>query len=91
MENRRMFFKGLAAFVTGVVGAKVSSYVPKEKETMMVTNTMTIKGPDGEDYHPVVVKKHKIDETTIEEQVISHGTFKFHTTAPKNQVRELKA
>lgn len=89
MENRRAFFKGLAAFVSGVAAAKVASYTPKEKETMLVSNTMTIKGPDGEDYHPVVVKKHKIDETPIKEQIISNGTFKFHTTAPKNQVRKL--
>ena len=35
-NNRRSFFKGLAAFASGVVAAKVASYTPKKKEEMMV-------------------------------------------------------
>ena len=31
-NNRRSFFKGLAAFASGVVAAKVASYTPKKEE-----------------------------------------------------------
>ena len=44
-SNRRSFFKGLALFASGVVGAKVASYIPKKeekKEELMVTSTITI-------------------------------------------------
>jgi len=90
MENRRAFFKGIVAFAAGVVGAKVASYTPKEKETMLVSNTITVTGPDGKEYHPVVVAKAKIDETPIEEKVDDYGGIKFHRSAPKHQVRKLK-
>jgi hypothetical protein len=57
MENRRSFFRELAAFATGVVATKVASYTPKkEKEEVLVTNAITIHH-DGQEYHPVVVKK----------------------------------
>jgi len=58
-NNRRSFFKGLAAFASGVVAAKVSAYVPKkeeQKEEQMVTSHLTIMH-EGVEYHPLVVKK----------------------------------
>jgi len=63
MENRRSFFKGLAAFASGVVSAKVASYIPKKeepKEKLMVSNTITLKHGDKE-YHPLVVEKTTYD------------------------------
>ena len=58
-NNRRSFFKGLAAFAGGVVAAKVTSYIPKKeepKEELMVTSYITVKH-GNEEYHPLVVKK----------------------------------
>lgn len=92
MENRRDFFKALGLFAAGVVGAKIASYTPskEDKETMLVSNNITITGADGKEYHPVVVKRAKIDETPIEERVDDYGGIKFHRSAPKSQVRKLK-
>jgi hypothetical protein len=62
-NNRRSFFKGLAAFASGVVAAKVSTYVLKKeepKEEQMVTNYLTITH-EGVEYHPLVVKKTDAD------------------------------
>jgi hypothetical protein len=62
-NNRRSFFKGLAAFASGVVAAKVSAYVPKKeepKEELMVSSAIIIKD-GGEEYHPLVVKKTDVD------------------------------
>jgi len=66
-NNRRSFFKGLAAFAGGVVAAKVTSYIPKKeepKEELMVTSYITVKH-GNEEYHPLVVKKTGMDGTTI--------------------------
>jgi hypothetical protein len=63
-NNRRSFFKGLATFASGVVAAKVTSYIPKKeekKEELMVTNTITITH-EGKQYHPLVVKKTENDK-----------------------------
>lgn len=68
-NNRRSFFKGLAAFASGVVAAKVSAYVPKKeepKEELMVTSTITIKH-GNEEYHPLVVKKTEVDGMVFEQ------------------------
>jgi hypothetical protein len=62
-NNRRSFFKGLAAFASGVVAAKVTSYIPKKeepKEELMVSNTITFNH-NGVDYHPIAVKKTDMD------------------------------
>ena len=62
-NNRRSFFKGLAAFASGVAAAKVASYVPKKeesKEELLVSSTITIKH-NNEEYHPLVVKKTDMD------------------------------
>jgi hypothetical protein len=63
-NNRRSFFKGLAAFASGVVAAKVASYTPKKeepKEEVFVPSTLTITH-EGQDYHPLVVKKTDVDK-----------------------------
>ena len=76
-NNRRSFFKGLATFVAGVVGAKVSTYIPKKeepkvlvlkkpepKEVVLVPSTITITH-DGVQYHPLVVKKTDEDKMEV--------------------------
>lgn len=63
-NNRRSFFKGLAAFVSGVAAAKVSSYIPKKeekKEEVLVPSTLTIHH-EGKEYHPLVVEKTDEDK-----------------------------
>jgi len=62
--NRRSFFKGMAAFAAGVVGAKVASYVPKKeekKETVLVPSVLTITH-EGKEYHPLGVEKTSLDK-----------------------------
>lgn len=59
-NNRRSFFKGIAAFASGVVAAKVASYTPKKQEDILVSSTITVTH-EGEEYHPLVVKKTKED------------------------------
>ena len=61
-NNRRSFFKGLAAFASGVVAAKVASYTPKKKEEVLVPSHLTITH-EGEQYHPLVVKKTDADKS----------------------------
>lgn len=73
-NNRRSFFKGMAAFAAGVVGAKVASYVPKKeekKEELMVTSTITITH-EGEQYHPLVVKKTEEDKVQVQAATLSN-------------------
>ena len=63
-NNRRSFFKGLAAFASGVVAAKVASYTPKKeekKEQVLVPSTLTITH-EGKQYHPLVVEKTDKDK-----------------------------
>ena len=63
-NNRRSFFKGLAAFASGVVAAKVSTYVPKKeepKETIFVPSVLTITH-EGKEFHPLVVEKTEMDK-----------------------------
>ena len=77
-NNRRSFFKGLATFASGVVAAKVASYTPKKKEEVLVPSTLTIVH-DGEQYHPLVVKKTEADkmefiQPTSGSLVINHYT-----------------
>jgi hypothetical protein len=66
-NNRRSFFKGLATFASGVVAAKVASYVPKKeelKEDVLVPSILTITH-EGEQYHPLVVKKTDADKMQL--------------------------
>jgi hypothetical protein len=74
-NNRRSFFKGLAAFASGVVAAKVASYTPKEeekKEELMVSSAITLKHGD-EEYHPLVVKKTTYDGIKLVPTNVSHS------------------
>jgi hypothetical protein len=74
-NNRRSFFKGLAAFTAGVVGAKVASYVPKKeepKEEVLVPSILTITH-DGKEYHPLVVEKTSFDKVEYTPTNISHS------------------
>jgi hypothetical protein len=71
-NNRRSFFKGLAAFASGVVAAKVASYTPKKeepKEEVFVPSTLTITH-EGEQYHPLVVKKTEADKLEFKQPTI---------------------
>jgi len=66
-NNRRSFFKGLAAFASGVVAAKVASYAPKKeepKEEVLVPSVLTIKH-EGVEYHPLVVKRTDEDKMEL--------------------------
>jgi hypothetical protein len=66
-NNRRSFFKGLAAFASGVVVAKVASYTPKKeepKEELLVSSAITVTH-EGEEYHSLVVKKTDMDGMEI--------------------------
>jgi hypothetical protein len=63
-NNRRSFFKGLAAFASGVVAAKASTYIPKKeekKETVFVPSALTIMH-EGKEFHPLVVEKTEKDK-----------------------------
>jgi hypothetical protein len=82
MKDRRSFFKGLAAFASGVVAAKVAQYTPKKeepKEVLMVSSAITLKHGD-EEYHPLVVKKTDADGMIIEQ---SKTPFDITGTTPK--------
>ena len=87
-NNRRSFFKGLAAFAGGVVAAKVTSYIPKKeepKEELMVTSAITIKH-NNEEYHPLVVKKTDVDGMVFEQpkNTLSLGNpFTIKESTPK--------
>jgi hypothetical protein len=86
-NNRRSFFKGLAAFASGVVAAKVTSYIPKKeepKEEQMVTSGFTIMH-EGVEYHPLIVKKTEADKI---ERIQPNGplTIEYKATIRKANV-----
>ena len=87
MENRRSFFKGLAAMAAGVVGAKLSAYIPKKeepKEELLVSSTITLTH-DGKEYHPVVVEKTSLDKMSFDPTAFSQS---FAITQPKPSIRK---
>ena len=88
-NNRRSFFKGLAAFASGVVAAKVSAYVPKKeelKEEPMVTSGFTIVH-EGVEYHPLIVKKTDEDKNKlIQPKNGGPLTFEYKATIRKANV-----
>ena len=99
MENRRDFFRTLGAFAAGVVGAKVSSYIPKKeekKEELMVSETITINH-EGKLYHPLVVAKTP-DSSSVATKVDPNermrihpnGVFRFNTP-PQPKIRKLNS
>jgi len=74
-NNRRSFFKGLAAFASGVVAAKAASYIPKKeepKEELLVSNGITITH-EGKEYHPLVVEKTTYDNMEFVPTNVSHS------------------
>ena len=84
MNNRRSFFKGIATFMSGVVAAKVASYTPKEekqKEELLVSSAITLSH-DGQEYHPLVVKKTTYDGMEFVATNVSHS-FAIQGTKPK--------
>jgi hypothetical protein len=88
-NNRRSFFKGLAAFASGVVAAKVASYTPKKeepkKEEPMVTSYITITH-EGQDYHPLVVKKTDADKMLTEQPNNQFGLIGYKLTIRKADI-----
>ena len=91
MNNRRSFFKGMAAFAAGVVGAKVASYVPKKeepKETVFVPSVLTITH-EGKEYHPLVVEKTSLDKVEFTTTKIS-GSLAISNgiSYPKSTIRK---
>ena len=87
-NNRRSFFKGLAAFASGVAAAKVASYVPKKeepKEEPMVTSGFTIMH-EGVEYHPLVVKKTDEDKMERIQPKGSLSMFGYKATIRKANV-----
>ena len=87
-NNRRSFFKGLATFASGVVAAKVSTYVPKKeepKEEVLVPSSITITH-DGEHYHPLVVKKTDADKMIPEKPTNQFSIVGYKPTLRKANV-----
>lgn len=82
-NNRRSFFKGLAAFASGVVAAKVATYAPKKQEEVLVSSAVTINH-EGEEYHPLIVKKTDVDgfEPTNQKYFDPHA-LRIRNTRPK--------
>ena len=88
-NNRRSFFKGLAAFASGVVAAKAATYIPKKedpKEEVLVPTVLTITH-EGKEYHPLVVEKTDKDTIKIE-STIKSGESLFSVSSYKNTIRE---
>ena len=97
-NNRRSFFKGLATFASGVVAAKVATYVPKKeepkvlvlkkpepKEVVLVPSSITITH-DGEHYHPLVVKKTDADKMIPEKPTNQFSIVGYKPTLRKANV-----
>ena len=90
-NNRRSFFKGLAAFASGIVASKVASYTPKkEKEEVLVTSAICIHH-EGQEYYPVVVKKTADDKLkeTSESKPESGDIYSLKGESKKPRVRKL--
>ena len=90
-NNRRSFFKGLAAFASGVVAAKVASYTPKNeesKEEVLVPSSLTIHH-EGKEYHPLVVEKTSLDKIEFTTTKIS-GSLAISNgiSYPKSTIRK---
>ena len=58
MKNeRRSFFKGIAAFATGAAAAMASKITLNKPEEPVVSNAFTITDKNGDDYEVLAVKK----------------------------------
>lgn len=87
MNNRREFFKVLGSIAAGVVGAKVSSYIPKkeDKEELMVSEHIIFTDNNGNTYNPIVVAKKP---TKVEH--ITQSSSSLHIYQPTTpQIRKL--
>ena len=80
-NNRRNFFKGMAAFVSGVVTAKVASYTPKKPQEELMVSASIVFNHDGETYHPIVVKKKEEDVTRVKNNA-GEGGFSSYVYDP---------
>lgn len=88
-NNRRSFFKGLAAFASGVVAAKAATYIPKKeekKETVFVPSTLTIYH-EGKEFHPLVVEKTEKDKPELKFNATNIGNS-FSIQQNKQTIRE---
>jgi hypothetical protein len=86
-NNRRSFFKGLAALASGVVAAKAATYIPKKeepKEELMVSSTITLTH-EGKEYHPLVVEKTTYDGMELVPMNVSHS---FYLQGSKPKIRK---
>lgn len=82
-NNRRSFFKGLAAFASGVVAAKVASYTPKKEEGALVSSAITINH-EGKEYHPLVVRKTDKDGMEVDnKKYFDPHTLRVRNSHPK--------
>ena len=91
-NNRRSFFKGLAAFASGVVAAKAAAYIPKKeekKETVFVPSALTIYH-EGKEFHPLVVEKTKKDKPELKFNATNIGDpiYSFSIQQNKQTIRE---
>lgn len=89
-NNRRSFFKGLAAFASGVVAAKVASYTPKKeekKETVLVPSVVTITH-EGKEYHPLVVEKTSFDSNKVESVATTTNGHSILNVSYKSTIRK---
>lgn len=76
MENRRDFFKALGIFAAGVVGAKVASYTPKQKEEeLQVAESVSVYDKEGNEYNMVVVPKKKEQP----KPAVTHNSISFNS------------
>ena len=72
--NRRNFFRlapvGLAAVAALAKGDQVEKVTEVKK-----AKTITITGPNGEEYHPLVVTKHEVQYASVEPPKPIYGEF----------------
>jgi hypothetical protein len=88
-NNRREFFKVLGSIAAGVVGAKISSYIPekkKENEQLMVSEHITFFDKDGNKYNPVVVP---LEEPNNPPEMNTSYSFSLIDSVKPQQVRKL--
>ena len=63
--NRRNFF-GLAPVGIAAVAALAKGEQAEQLTEIKKAKTITITGPDGEEYHPLVVEKHEVQYASVE-------------------------
>ena len=63
--NRRNFF-GLAPVGIAAVAALVKGEQTEQLTEIKKAKTITITGPNGEEYHPLVVEKNEVQYASVE-------------------------